>query len=118
MRSVNKPPTRSIDAANHVARDFPTDEGVKLAKALIELGPGEWDGLAVDLAKLPASLVISPFFNALLQTIHDHEAGWLEAAKKITWSPKFDFQRENIQRWLDGFQPVTSKPPAEPAGAK
>jgi hypothetical protein len=62
--------------------------------------------MEVDVSTLPVGLTISAFFNGFLQEIHDQAPELLALAKSIKWRTKFDFQKENIQRWMTDFTPI------------
>ena len=94
-----------LKASFHVGVGFPTDEGRKYAEVL--LGKGEpLSGLTIDLHGCSASVLISAFFNAFLQTVHDLQPECLAEAKGITWEPAHDFQDRNIRRWVQDFEPT------------
>lgn len=96
-----------INAKDIVGTDFPPDEGAHLADELLKRGSLE--GLTVDLRELPPSLVISAFFNGFLQFIFGRNPTMLELARRVRWEVKFDFQRENIARWMKDFKPYTEQ---------
>lgn len=99
---------KMVDARAVVQTGFPPTEGVRLAEAL--LGEGvDLSQVEVDLATLPAELLISPFFNAFLQTVYDREPSLLEQARRVHWHVAYDFQRENIKCWMHEFVPYTPK---------
>ena len=83
--------------------NFPPDEGAGLAKAILAQDL-EFDQLEVDLQGLPASLLISAFFNGFLAAISKERPELLPKAKKVRWKFDHDFQYENVNRWMRGFQ--------------
>jgi hypothetical protein len=105
--------TTSIDARKYVGSGFPSDEGARLARGLLDLPQAWWDSDSeIDLRELPSALLISSFFNGALQAIHDARPAALARARKFKWRVKYDFQRENIEQWMKSFTPVTPKPSA------
>jgi len=65
-------------------------------------------GFAVLSAKKAVrspSLLISAFFNAFLQQIHEANPSQLASARQINWNLKHQFQKENVSRWISDFQP-------------
>lgn len=95
-----------VDASKFVGNTFPTREGSKLAKALLEQHV-VWNDLEVDLTHLPASLLISAFFNSFLQTLFEEDPLLVNEARQVKWHPKFPFQQRNIVSWVERFQPHT-----------
>lgn len=98
--------TTNISANQYVGTGFPPDEGTKLGNKLLEKSDVDWDDLHVDLTSLPAGLLISAFFNGFLQCIFEKAPNLLDKARKTDWKLKFDFQRDNVRRWMDDFKPV------------
>ncbi len=99
----------TINAKTIVGKDFPPEEGARLADELLRRGT-DFSDLEIELQGLPASLIISAFFNGFLQRVFEKSADLLPLAKQIQWNPKFDFQRENIGQWMKDFKPfVASK---------
>lgn len=96
-----------IDAKQIVKPTFPPDEGASLARALLADNATDWDDLTVDLSALPASLLISAFFNAYLQTVHETKPALLAVARRTKWKLKFQFQTNNVLDWMTKFQPYT-----------
>ena len=94
---------QQIKAFDIVGQRFPPDEGAKLAKVILgrEL---EFEQLEVDLQGLPASLLISAFFNGFLAVISAERPELLSKAKKVKWKFDHDFQYENANRWMKGFR--------------
>jgi hypothetical protein len=92
----------------HVASRFvntntsPPDAGRALAEALLRR---ECLGEDVKL-NLPPAMLIACFFGGFLQHVADTEPSLLEVARKTLWVPEFEFQRENITRWMADFKPV------------
>jgi hypothetical protein len=93
-----------LDASTVVGHGFPTDEGTRLAEALLE-HPEFAHGFTVDLRGLPSALLIACFFSAVLQTIHDREPELLTGARNIFWAASYPFQTESIKRWMREFVP-------------
>ena len=91
-----------IKAVEIVDNRFPPEEGADLARALLQKEL-DWDKLTVDLKGLPASLLISAFFNGFLAVITADRPELLPKAKRIYWQLDYDFQKENVARWMRGF---------------
>lgn len=91
-----------IKASKIVRKRFPPEEGAELAKALLSRDL-DWDDLTVDLKGLPASLLISAFFNGFLAIITAERPELLPKAKRICWQLDYDFQSANVARWMKGF---------------
>lgn len=94
-----------IDAKKYVKSAFPPDEGAKLAETLLADSGIEWEELSVDLRGLPASLLISAFFNSFLQRVYEAKPRLLDRARRIEWEVKFGFQKDNVRKWMAEFQP-------------
>ena len=95
--------TQQLRAVELIGTRFPPDEGAELARAI--LGQDlEFDQLEVDLQGLPPSLLISAFFNGFLAAISRERPELLSRAKKVRWKFDHDFQYENANRWMKGFQ--------------
>ncbi len=92
-------------ASEHIGNGFPPEEGIKFAGTLLSRDDVDWGDLEVDLQALPAGMLISAFFNGFLQHVYEQREQLLEAARKIRWDVKFDFQRENIALWMKNFKP-------------
>ena len=99
-----------IKADEIVGRGFPTDEGERLAKALLDNPQFNWARDLVDLTGCDSALLISAFFNAFLQTVHDRDARLLDQARQIQWQLEFDFQQENVSTWMKDFEPHSLQP--------
>jgi hypothetical protein len=82
---------------------FPTDAGAELARELLESETPF--GSAVDLTAYPPAMLISGFFQAFLQHVHDHAPTELARARKTEWIVKYDFQRTHITQWVRDFVP-------------
>ncbi len=98
-----------IDAREIVASGFPTDEGARLAHHILEKHRDKLDKIVVSLRGLPPALLISAFFNAFLQHIADKAPELLGAARALKWELAFDFQAENVQRWMRDFKPFVQR---------
>lgn len=96
-----------INAKSIVRNGFPTDEGKRLAEELLRKDGLCFPELAVDLTECDSALLISAFFNAFLQTIHEKAPTRLDDAREITWDLEFDFQRENVAEWMKDFEPYS-----------
>ena len=94
--------TTRINGSGIVGKQFPPEEGANLAKTLLD-GDIDWDDLTIDLKGLPASLLISAFFNGFLATINLKQPDLLSKAQKIAWEFDHDFQQENAARWIKWF---------------
>lgn len=96
-----------IKAKDLVGTSFPPEEGSRLATVLLDRTDVTWSKLTIDLSELPSSLLISAFFNAFLQAVFEKKPELLPTAKSIDWQLKFDFQKKNVQSWMDHFTPFT-----------
>jgi hypothetical protein len=96
-----------LDARQHVGTSFPTDEGTRLADALLR-APDDWTNLSIDLRKMPAGLLISAFFNAFLQRIYEKKPDCLEDARRLQWKLAHPFQEKNVKEWMKDFKPYSS----------
>lgn len=99
-----------VNARELVGSGFPPEEGAKLARALLARGATDWDALTVDVRDLPASLLISSFFNGFLQRVHNDRPTLLSRARQITWQPAYPFQEERVARWMKAFEPRDNPP--------
>ena len=97
-----------IDASKYIKDGLPYGAGGNLAKALLDLHltRKDWDSLVIDVTSLPTDLVISSFFNAFLQMISDHDSNLLDLVKNSAWMANYDFQYQNIERWMEEFKPL------------
>jgi hypothetical protein len=96
-----------LDALQHVGTSFPTDEGTHLADVLLSAKIDDWTTITIDLRKMPAGLLISAFFNAFLQRIHEKKPDRLAEARGIKWKLAYPFQEKNVQEWMKDFEPYT-----------
>lgn len=96
-----------IKASKVIRNGFPTDEGEKLALYLLNNRDQNWSDLEIDLTDCDSGLLISAFFNAFLQKIHEKSAERLDDARLIHWKLEFGFQRENVAEWMNDFHPCT-----------
>lgn len=87
---------------------FPADAGRTLADTLMHERPAGWGDEEVVLLWLPPAMLISSFFDAFLTQIHDKQPSLLGTARSTRWVAKFDFQKENIARWMKEFMPAQS----------
>jgi hypothetical protein len=99
------PMTSDIDASMIVGELFPTDAGARLAEELLKLDR-PLDEVTVDLTSCKAVMLISAFFNALLQRIHEAEPSKLTSARRIDWTLAYEFQVRNVHKWMKDFEPV------------
>jgi hypothetical protein len=97
--------TKHLHAVEVLNSGYPPDEGKRLALHLLKQPDVDWENLLIDLHKLPVELLISPFFNAFLQTVHDERPELLDKARAVRWDAEFDFQDENIRSWMTEFHP-------------
>jgi len=97
--------SNNIRAIDRVGSGFPPDEGERLAETLISDNRLNWDALDIDLRGCPAGLLISAFFNAFLQKIHEDASEHFEQAKAIKWQTDFPFQEKNVAEWIARFKP-------------
>ena len=95
----------TIKAAELIGNSFPTNEGEKFAEILITDENIDWDGLEIDLRGCRAAVLISGFFNAFFQKIHEDAPMHLNQAKAIKWQTNFPFQDRNIAQWVSWFKP-------------
>ena len=96
----------TIEVKNIVSGGFPPDQGKILAEQLLQDNSLRWDDLQIDLGGIPASLIISAFFNGFLQEIYDRRSADLEKARKLYWVVPYDFQKKSIEKWVREFKPV------------
>ena len=95
--------TSQIKGFEIIGKGFPPEEGAELARTILSQNL-KFDQLEVDLQGLPASLLISAFFNGFLSVISTERPELLSQAKRVTWKFDHDFQYENARRWINGFQ--------------
>jgi hypothetical protein len=95
-----------IDAKPIVRTGFPPDEGKFLADKLLDRPDVDWGDLAIDISKLPPALLISAFFNGFLQEIYDRRRELLDRDRRVRWNVQFDFQLENVAKWMRDFRPT------------
>lgn len=93
-----------LSAIDFVQTTFPPKEGERLADALIAQCVIA-DDLTINLEGCPPALLISAFFNGFLQRIFEQENSRFDAATKIQWVADYDFQNENICKWVAEFEP-------------
>lgn len=98
----------AIRASLYITDGLPYGAGGNLAKAILDKGLAreEWDNLVIDIQGIPSGMLISAFFNSFLQMIADHDQGYLESVKGALWLTDFAFQSENIERWMEDFEPL------------
>lgn len=98
----------NIDAtkilANNTRIQPPDKAGKALAVELLMNSDVDWDDLTIDLRFINAGILISAFFSTFLKVINHWKPELLNAARKIKWEPRFDFQKENISRWMISFK--------------
>lgn len=94
-----------VDARDYVGKTFPTDEGARLADALLAQSGLAWEDLEVNVAHLPPSLLISAFFNAFLHRVSEKKPALLNKARGVKWHARFPFQQANIDLWLERYDP-------------
>jgi hypothetical protein len=94
-----------VDANAICGTGFPTDEGIKLADALLERSDLVWKQVVVDVHHLPPGLLISAFFNGFLQRVFEKRPARLSDAREVKWILAFGFQRENVAEWMKSFIP-------------
>lgn len=96
----------TIMARKLVGRGFPPEVGAQLAESIMGSGEVQWESMTIDTTGLPASLLISAFFNGFLQRVHEKDPAALEAARKVKWVLTFQFQTDNVAKWAVDFRPV------------
>jgi hypothetical protein len=96
-----------VNAKSMVKNGFPTDEGKRLAEELLCRDGLNFRTLSVDLTECDSAMLISAFFNAFLQTVHEQVPARLDEAREIAWELEFDFQRENVAEWMKDFEPFS-----------
>jgi hypothetical protein len=96
-----------INAKSIVRNGFPPDEGKRLAEELLHKDDLCFSGLEVDLTECDSALLITAFFNAFLQTVHEVAPTRLDEAREIVWDLEFDFQRENVSELMKDFVPYS-----------
>lgn len=97
--------SKKIEAINYVGVGFPPDEGERLAEMLLADTSLDWNSISISLKKCPAGLLISAFFNAFLQKIHEEAPAHFDQAKGINWETDFPFQKKNVIEWIARFKP-------------
>lgn len=97
----------TINATELIGDGFPTDEGKRLGTSLLE-SLKTLETVEVDLTGCKPVLLISAFFNAVLQTVYDRDPKLLGSARKIKWNLPFEFQRQNVAQWMVDFRPDDS----------
>lgn len=102
-----------VIAKNYVGAGFPPEEGAKFARVLLSKET-DWNDLTIDVRDLPASLIISAFFNGFLQRIFNERPAVLPQARRIKWELAYPFQQENVARWMKDFEPYRES--AQPQG--
>ena len=101
-----------INARKIVGLGIPTEEGRKLARHLLQKVNLDWNDVENDLRECRAGLLISAFFNGFLQQVLEDKPEILDVARTVRWELKHEFQRENVARWMQGFQPADELHPA------
>lgn len=94
-----------IDVNRIVGVGFPPDEGIRLAKVLLDKFT-DWSSLHLDLKNCDCALLISAFFNSFLQTVFEIDPTKLEHARKIKWEARYEFQKNSVEEWMRDFQPM------------
>ncbi len=87
------------------AHGFPPDAGKALADKLLSDAGTDWSDVEVDLIDNPSSALISSFFNGFLQGVVEDNPSLLPQARRVKWRLRFDFQKENVARWMKDFKP-------------
>ena len=99
-----------INARKYVKTGFPPDEGAKFAGILLDMPELDWKSLELDVTECTPSLLISAFINGFLQAILDRKPDLLPTARKIKWKVTYEFQRENIAKWVKQFRDLREVP--------
>lgn len=93
---------KTIDGNRMIGVGLPQKEGIRLAENLINLDL-DWNDLEIDMRRVDAAMLISPFFNSFLQTIY--EKNLFENVRRIKWNMEFNFQQESVLEWIRIFEP-------------
>lgn len=96
----------TINALEVIGKGFPPVEGANLADHLLANHPDALGEVTVDLRSLPASMLISAFFNGFLTRVRDVAPQRLDAARTVKWVLTFPFQRTNVEKWMREFKVV------------
>ncbi|WP_437784434.1 hypothetical protein [Sorangium sp. So ce1097] len=109
-----------VNARKLVGYGLPSEEGRNLSNALLATADISWAGLEIDARGLSPGLLISAFFNGFLEGVHENRPALLRKAKRVKWHLSFQFQEENVARWMHDFRPSDGrdakarKPGADP----
>jgi hypothetical protein len=87
----------------------PTEEGIRLAKALLARGDIDWSDITIDFRGMPFDFLNLSFFYGFLQQIHDTRSDLLESARKVKWKLSYGVLEELIASFVTDFQPRPSK---------
>ncbi|MFI5296469.1 MAG: hypothetical protein ACHREM_00105 [Polyangiales bacterium] len=96
----------TIFAARVIGTTDPVSEGARLADYLLRHDLEGSHEVAVKLDDLPPALLIACFFSSFLQKVWDENRRLLARARAVEWLASFDFQSENVARWMRDFEPV------------
>ncbi|XXY51383.1 hypothetical protein WME91_09595 [Sorangium sp. So ce269] len=89
-----------------VGTGLPPEEGRKLSETLLAIADISWADLEIDARGLPPDLLISAFFNGFLESVIKNRPALLRKAKRVKWRLSFQFQEENVARWMRNFRPL------------
>lgn len=102
-RATKQAPSHRLVAREYLGNDLPSEEGAKLASIILD--KFVMRDLVVNCFGVKPSLLISSFFNGFMTRIHEQRPASLDIARNIIWELEFDFQKENIVRWMVEFRP-------------
>lgn len=108
---VAKHRRRSVDARTIVGAGHPTEDGRRLADAILDDPATDWEHLEVDLSRVPPRTLVSAFFFAFFSRIWQQDPGKIWAVLLALWKTEHDFQREAIARFTHTFKSRLSMRP-------
>jgi inhibitor of KinA sporulation pathway (predicted exonuclease) len=103
-RGAKPKAAQRLIATELLGNDLPEEEGKKLASIILD--KFSLRDLTISCYGIRPSLMISSFFNGFMRRIHEQRPASLDMARNIVWELEFDFQRENVARWMKGFQTI------------
>ena len=98
--------TTSIDASKIVGTN-PEESGRKLAHFVMKEFT-TLDGVEINVCFCRPGLLISVFFRTFFLEIQDSPELFRQV-RRLTWTARYPFQEENIDRWVKMFAPEIAK---------
>lgn len=87
----------------------PEECGMQLADCILQHPVEKWKQIQIDLGRVPAGILISPFATGILKRIREVQPkSDMSQLLLITWTADHDFQSDNVSNWI--FNEVTLKP--------